>query len=188
MHQNGRKANVLDIGTGTGLLSMLAVKYGADSVVACEAFLPMANCAVNIIKQNNCSDYIKLVRKHSTSLTVGKDGDLKQRANILVSEVFDTELIGEGAIKTFNHAREHLLEKDSIVIPFSGMIYAQVVESEVALKWNQLQDWKDENEILVEIPEEIKNCPGAAAVHDIQLSQFPQKFFKALSPVIPVFR
>lgn len=27
---------VLDIGTGTGLLSMMAVKCGADSVIACE--------------------------------------------------------------------------------------------------------------------------------------------------------
>ena len=32
------------------------------------------------------------------------------RANILVSEVFDTELIGEGAIATFSHAHKHLLE------------------------------------------------------------------------------
>ena len=37
-------------------------------------------------------------------------GDLEQRANILVTEVFDTELIGEGAIGTFHHAHEHLLE------------------------------------------------------------------------------
>ena len=32
------------------------------------------------------------------------------RANIMVSEVFDTELIGEGAIATFAHAHSHLLE------------------------------------------------------------------------------
>lgn len=110
MHECGRKAHVLDIGTGTGLLSMLAVKYGADSVVACEAFQPMANCAINIIDQNHFSEKIKVVKKHSTALTVGKDGDLPHKFNILVSEVFDTELIGEGAIRTFNHAHENLLE------------------------------------------------------------------------------
>ena len=32
------------------------------------------------------------------------------RANILVTEVFDTELIGEGALSTFKHAHAHLLE------------------------------------------------------------------------------
>lgn len=35
-HQAGEDANVLDIGTGTGLLAMMAVKCGADTVTACE--------------------------------------------------------------------------------------------------------------------------------------------------------
>ena len=100
---------MLDIGTGTGLLSMLAVKYGADSVTACETFLPMANCAIKVIKENGFADKISVIKLHSTSLTVGENGELKQKANILVSEVFDTELIGEGAIHTFNHAFKNLL-------------------------------------------------------------------------------
>jgi len=35
---------------------------------------------------------------------------MPKRANILVTEVFDTELIGEGALPTFHHAHKHLLE------------------------------------------------------------------------------
>ena len=34
---------------------------------------------------------------------------MEHRANLLVTEVFDTELIGEGAIETFRHARDYLL-------------------------------------------------------------------------------
>lgn len=32
----GEKVHVLDIGTGTGLLSMMAASLGADTVTACE--------------------------------------------------------------------------------------------------------------------------------------------------------
>lgn len=39
MHQWGQAAHVLDIGTGTGLLSMMAAASGADSVTACEVHL-----------------------------------------------------------------------------------------------------------------------------------------------------
>lgn len=74
----------------------MAARCGADSIVACEAFKPMAECCVKILECNGVADKIRVIPKRSTELTVGEDGDLKQKANILVTEVFDTELIGEG--------------------------------------------------------------------------------------------
>ncbi|EEB15323.1 protein arginine N-methyltransferase, putative [Pediculus humanus corporis] len=129
-----------------------------------------------------------MIKLHSTSLTVGENGELKQKANILVSEVFDTELIGEGAIHTFNHAFKNLLTEDCIVIPSSGTVYAQVVESNLAQSWNKLRDWKTGNEVLLKIPDDIQNCGGTGAVHDIQLSEFKKENFKPLSEVIPIFK
>lgn len=70
----------------------------------------MATCAAKILSDNNMEDKIQLIYKRSNMLTVGENGDLKQRANILVTEVFDTELIGEGALSTFRHAQQYLLE------------------------------------------------------------------------------
>lgn len=70
----------------------------------------MAECAAGIIKANGFGSKIKLVGKRSTSMTVGEGCDMERRANILVTEVFDTELIGEGALSTFHHAHKFLLE------------------------------------------------------------------------------
>lgn len=190
-HKDGQKAHVLDIGTGTGLLSMMAASCGADSVVACEAFPPMADCAKKITIKNGFQDIITVIPKHSTDLIVGDNGDLKQRANILVTEVFDTELIGEGAIKVFNHAHKELLEKDCIVVPMSGTLYCQVVESPLAQRWNKLNSIQGSSKsslILLGTPPEIWNCPGAAGVHDIQLSQFPQNEFQTIISPQPVMR
>lgn len=70
----------------------------------------MGKCAEEIIKQNGFADRIKVIPKRSTALSVGPSGDLPRKANILVTEVFDTELIGEGAFATFSHAHKELLE------------------------------------------------------------------------------
>lgn len=133
---NGKKANVLDIGTGTGLLAMLAAEHGADSVVTIEAFSPVSHIARKVIEKNGFGQKIKIVNKHSTEVSVGVGKDMEQKANILVAEVLDTELIGEGAISTYNHAHKHLMEKYCICVPDSALIFVQVVDCPTAVAWN----------------------------------------------------
>ncbi|XP_013792349.1 protein arginine N-methyltransferase 7-like, partial [Limulus polyphemus] len=152
------------------------------------AFQPMANCAKKVIRDNGYAENIQLISKRSTELSVGPDGDMREKANILVTEVFDTELIGEGAIHTFAHALENLLEKDSIVVPVSAVVYAQVVQSEKVLKWNRLQPLHVADGIVIQPPSDVQSCAGAAAIHDIQLNQLKTSDFKCLSDPVPVFR
>ena len=80
---------------------------------------------------------IKLIRKRSTKVSVGAGLDMERRANLLVTEVFDTELIGEAAIATFNHAHRNLLTGDCLVVPTHGTVFAQVVSSDLASRWNR---------------------------------------------------
>merc|ERR1719208_648724 len=115
---------------------MMAASLGADTVVACEEFRPMAECAERVIRENGFEDRIKLVRKRSTELEVGPGLDMPHRANILVTEVFDTELIGEGAISTYNHANKYLLTEDRLVVPCVARIWAQVVRSDKCRSWS----------------------------------------------------
>ena len=82
----GRYVHVLDIGTGTGLLSMMAVSAGADRVTACEGFKPMIQVAKRCMQANGMHDRIELIEKRSTDIRVGVD--MTERANVLVTEVF----------------------------------------------------------------------------------------------------
>ncbi|NXA54393.1 ANM7 methyltransferase, partial [Nothocercus julius] len=188
--ERGEKAIVLDIGTGTGLLSMMAASAGADFCYAVEVFKPMANAAVKIVEKNGFSDKIKVINKHSTEVTVGPDGDMQCRANILVTELFDTELIGEGALPTYEHAHKHLVQEGCEAVPHRATVYVQLVESKRMWSWNKLfpvsVEAEDGEKIIVS-PSEMKNCPGVPSVCDIQLNQMPSSDFTILSDVVTMF-
>uniref|UniRef100_A0A8B9Q7I4 Protein arginine N-methyltransferase n=1 Tax=Apteryx owenii TaxID=8824 RepID=A0A8B9Q7I4_APTOW len=185
--ERGEKAIVLDIGTGTGLLSMMAASAGADFCYAVEVFKPMANAAVKIVEKNGFSDKIKVINKHSTEVTVGPDGDMQCRANILVTELFDTELIGEGALPTYEHAHKHLVQEGCEAVPHRATVYVQLVESKRMWSWNKLFPVRieaEDGEKIIVSPSEMENCPGVPSVCDIQLNQMPSGDFTILSDVL----
>ncbi|XP_044516496.1 protein arginine N-methyltransferase 7 isoform X2 [Gracilinanus agilis] len=188
--EKGQKAIVLDIGTGTGLLSMMAVSAGADFCYAIEVFKPMADAAVKIVEKNGFSDKIKIINKHSTEVSVGPDGDMQCYANILVTELFDTELIGEGALPSYEHAHKNLVEENCEAVPHRATVYAQLVESKRMWSWNKLfpiHIQTDSVEKIIVAPSEMENCPGAPSVYDIQLNQMPSGDFTVLSNVLTMF-
>ncbi|NXB91587.1 ANM7 methyltransferase, partial [Vidua chalybeata] len=188
--ERGEKAIVLDIGTGTGLLSMMAASAGADFCYAIEVFKPMANAAVKIVEKNGFSDKIKVINKHSTEVIVGPDGDMQCRANILVTELFDTELIGEGALPTYEHAHKYLVQEGCEAVPHRATVYVQLVESRRMWSWKKLfpvhVEAEDGEKILLP-PSEMENCPGVPSVCDIQLNQMPSSDFSTLSDVVKMF-
>ncbi|XP_036881170.1 protein arginine N-methyltransferase 7 isoform X3 [Manis javanica] len=185
----GQKALVLDIGTGTGLLSMMAVTAGADFCYAIEVFKPMADAAVKIVEKNGFSDKIKVINKHSTEVTIGPDGDMPCRANVLITELFDTELIGEGALPSYEHAHRHLMQENCEAVPHRATIYAQLVESRRMWSWNKLFPIRvqtSHGEQVIIPPVELERCPGAPSVCDIQLNQVSPCDFTVLSDVLPM--
>ncbi|XP_003967158.1 protein arginine N-methyltransferase 7 [Takifugu rubripes] len=182
----GEKVIVLDIGTGTGLLSMMAVTAGADFCYAVEVFKPMAEAAQCIVKKNGFSGKIKIINKHSTDVTVGPDGDMETKANILITELFDTELIGEGALPSYEHAHQNLVQERCEAVPHRATVYAQLVESELLWSWAQLQPVEVGGAHLVP-PPDVVHCAGAHSVCDIQLSQVSPRSFTPLGPVCTMF-
>jgi type II protein arginine methyltransferase len=63
---------VLDIGTGTGLLSLYARDAGAHKIYACEYSPVMCDIAKNVFCKNKADD-INLICKASTDLQIPKD-------------------------------------------------------------------------------------------------------------------
>ncbi len=106
---------VLDIGTGSGLLAMMAARAGAAHVYACEADEVLAGLAREVVSLNGLQDRITVLAKHSSALVVGED--MPRRADVLITEIFDSAIVGEGALPTIRHAWGALLVDGARVVP-----------------------------------------------------------------------
>ncbi|KAL9433796.1 hypothetical protein AB3S75_028607 [Citrus x aurantiifolia] len=142
-----KSCHVLDIGAGTGLLSMMAARAMGSSdsttslntkgmVTACESYLPMVKLMKKVLHVNGMGRNIKVINKRSDELEVGVDID--SRADILVSEILDSELLGEGLIPTLQHAHDRLLVENPLTVPYRATTYGQLVESTFLWKLHDL--------------------------------------------------
>lgn len=129
---------VLDIGCGAGLTAMLAARAGAKHVYTCEQQPLIAQAAVQVIAQNGLSDRITVIPKSSGSLVVGVD--IPEPADVVLSEIVDTVLLGEGALATLSHAMSELAKPNARAIPERGVLKAQLVESDKLLDLWQPQE------------------------------------------------
>ena len=64
------------------------------------------HAALSDLRNQNLEDFFQVVASRSTDVPEAIKDDLP---NVIVAEVFDTELIGEGALWTFKHALEKLV-------------------------------------------------------------------------------
>jgi len=113
-------ASVFEIGTGSGLLAMMTAKLGAEKVISCETVPLIAETAKQIIKDNKLEARIQVLSKKSTDIEIGKD--MHKQADILVSEIFSSELLGEHVLPSLEDAKRRLLKPLGKVIPAAGSI------------------------------------------------------------------
>ncbi|MEP4038454.1 50S ribosomal protein L11 methyltransferase [Pseudophaeobacter sp.] len=118
---------VLDIGCGAGLTAMLAARAGAKHVYTCEQQPLIAQAARQVIQDNGLSERITVLQKWSHDIVVGVD--IPEPADLVLSEIVDTVLLGEGALATLTHAMAALAKPDARAIPERGVLKAQLIES-----------------------------------------------------------
>jgi len=105
------ETNFLDVGAGAGVWAILAAKLGAKRVVAVE----IEECLIPIIyrhaQENGVADRIEIVHGNSN------DVKLKGRFDVIVSELFGGDALGEGTVKSFVDIRNRFLAPGGILIP-----------------------------------------------------------------------
>ena len=118
---------VLEIGTGSGLLSMMAIDAGAKKVITCEVSKPIAEAAKKIIKTNGHSNRIEVINKKSTELNI--QTDIERKADLIISEILSSEFVGEGVQRSLSDANQRLIKENGRMIPEAGEIKIALLES-----------------------------------------------------------
>jgi predicted RNA methylase len=132
-----KNTSVLDIGTGSGLLSMMAARAGAKHIYACEMVRPVAEVARKVVAANGYSEKITIIAKKSDELILGVD--IPHRLDSLITETIDSALIGEGIIPIITHARQYLLKENARILPIGARVSACLLESEVIYGMNHAE-------------------------------------------------
>lgn len=122
---------VLEIGTGAGLLSLFAARAGAQ-VITCEANPVVAAAAREIARRNDLADRITVISKYSTDLEIGQD---LEPADLLMSELFDDALFGDGIVDVITDARARLLRPGAPILPPRAELRCALVALDHPAEW-----------------------------------------------------
>jgi type II protein arginine methyltransferase len=117
---------VLEIGTGTSLLALMAARAGAAEVITCEMNPVIAEAAREIVARNGFADRVRVIAKHSDELDV--EADLHGPVDILVSEIVSNNLLGQDVLAAHERAVRDLLKPGGRVIPARGAIRVALAE------------------------------------------------------------
>lgn len=113
-------ATVADIGAGTGILTLLACRYGAGRVYAIEPN-PAVALAAEAARLNGFEDRVVIVSDLSTNFT--PDGPV----DVVVSDLRGVLPFWLGHIEAVADARERLLRPGGALIPQSDSLFAAVI-------------------------------------------------------------
>ena len=114
------QSRVFEIGTGSGLLAMMAARLGAADVTTCEAEPLIADVATQIVADNGFSGKVSVVARKSTDVRLKED--LAERADILVQEVFSSNLLSENVLSSIEDAKSRLLAPGCKMIPAAASV------------------------------------------------------------------
>lgn len=120
---------VLDIGTGTGILALLACRFGAGRVYAVEP-ADAIRTAAGMARANGMADRIEFIQ----GLTA--DVELPRPADVIVYDLRGVLPLFQGVVATVRDARERLLAPGGVMLPRADTLMAAPLEAPNA--WNDV--------------------------------------------------
>ncbi|XP_031473850.1 probable protein arginine N-methyltransferase 1 [Nymphaea colorata] len=127
---------VLDVGAGTGILSLFCAKAGAKHVYAIECSL-MADMAKEIVQANGYADVITVLKGKVEEIALPV-----QHVDIIISEWMGYFLVFENMLNTVLYARDKWLTDGGIMLPDKASLYLTAIE-DAEYKDDKIEFWNN---------------------------------------------
>lgn len=127
---------VLDIGTGTGIMALVACRLDAARVIAVERD-DVIEIARQIAARNGVDDRITFIHARSTDI------ELPQKANVIVSDLRGILPLHPGHLSAIADARDRLLTPGGVMIPKRDALWAAVVEAPASYR-DRIETWEED--------------------------------------------
>lgn len=114
---------VLDLGSGTGIFSLLAIRAGAKQVYAVDVN-PAVWLLPDLAAENGAADRITI--HHGSSA----EFDLPEKVDVIVSDMRGTSPLNGDHASAIRDARARWLKPGGVLLPARDRLFVQVVESD----------------------------------------------------------
>lgn len=104
--------HVLDLGAGTGLLGLAALRSGADHLLSVDRDSYVLGIAEAVLQGSGVAERVRLLRGLSHTLPPGE-----ARVDLLVSEILGDKALNEGVLEYMVDARDRFCKPGAAVIP-----------------------------------------------------------------------
>ncbi|MGH7297449.1 MAG: 50S ribosomal protein L11 methyltransferase [Polyangiaceae bacterium] len=115
-------AVVIDVGTGTGILALVACRLGASRVYGVDNNHAI-EVARELARENGFADRIELSRQDVRSVA------LPERGDVVVADLRGAMPMAGASLAAVAHVRENLLAPGGVLIPKQDRLFGAVVES-----------------------------------------------------------
>merc|ERR1712165_27126 len=129
---------VLDVGCGTGILSMFAAKAGAKMVIGVD-MSSIVDHAKQIVKDNKLDDVVTIIRGKVEEISLPEGVD---KVDIIISEWMGYCLFYESMLDTVLFARDKWLASDGLMFPDRATLYVTAIEDR-QYKDDKINWWDD---------------------------------------------
>lgn len=123
---------VIDAGSGTGVLGLLAAKHGASTVYCIESDPRFCRVIAENAKRNGLSKRVHVLCGDATLV------DIPEKVDLVVAELISGGLFFEPLVQVINHLRQ-FLKPDGKIMPKALNLYAEFIcaqEDLYGLKFN----------------------------------------------------